>query len=47
MAEDGFRYNKKLSDLRYSPQQPFSAIKYQPELYTTIWNVMIHKPQTS
>jgi hypothetical protein len=29
MAEDGFRYNKKLlSDVRYSPQQPFSAIKY-------------------
>jgi hypothetical protein len=36
MAEDGFRYNKKLSDVRYSPQQPFSAIKYRPELDTTL-----------
>jgi hypothetical protein len=35
-AEDGFRYNKKFL-MRYSPQQPFtSAIKYRPELDTTM-----------
>jgi hypothetical protein len=35
MKEDGYRFNKKLSDINYSPQQPFSSIKYRPELDTT------------
>jgi hypothetical protein len=36
MKQDGFIYNKKLSDVNYSPQSPFSAIKYRPELDTTL-----------
>jgi hypothetical protein len=36
MKHDGFIYNKKLSDPQYSPQSPFSAIKYRPELDTTL-----------
>ena len=36
MKLDGYQFNKKLSDPNYSPQQPFSAIKYRPELDTSI-----------
>ena len=35
LKQDGFSYNKKLSDPNYSPQQPFSHIKYRPELDTS------------
>lgn len=32
MKRDGFEYNRKLSDVRYSPKQPFTHISYKPEL---------------
>ena len=32
MKSDGFRFNKKLSDVNYSPEGPFSAANYRPEL---------------
>ena len=32
LRHDGYAFNKKLSDPNYSPQQPFSNIKYRPEL---------------
>ena len=32
MKEDNFRFNKKLSDINYSPDNPFSAAGYRPEL---------------
>jgi hypothetical protein len=35
LKEDGLRFDKKLSDPNYSPRQPFSTIKYRPELDTT------------
>lgn len=34
LKQDGYAFNKKLSDPNYSPQQPFSHIKYRPELDT-------------
>ena len=36
MKKDGFQFNKKLSDPKYSPQQPFSAKAYRPELDTSL-----------
>lgn len=35
LKEDGFEFNKKLSDVAYSPQQPFSNAKFKPELDTS------------
>ena len=32
LKEDGFRFNKKLSDISYSPETPFSTQSYRPEL---------------
>ena len=32
MQKEGFEYNKKLSDVNYSPQQPFSTLNYRPEV---------------
>ena len=32
---DGFIFNKKLSDMNYSPKQPFLSISYRPELDTS------------
>lgn len=36
LKQDGYEFNKKLSDTRYSPQQPFSNLKYRPELDVSI-----------
>ena len=33
--DNGYEYNKKLSDLQYSPKHPFSNMNYQPELDIT------------
>ena len=35
VATKGFEYNKKLYDVNYSPQQPFSKINYRPEIDIT------------
>jgi hypothetical protein len=35
LKEDGFEFNKKLSDVKYSPRNPFSNQKYRPELDTS------------
>ena len=35
LEQDGFVFNKKLSDIRSSASQPFSAVNYRPELDTT------------
>ena len=35
LKEDGFMFNKKLLDLNYSPQHPFSSASYRPELDTS------------
>ena len=35
MATEGFEYNKKLSDKKYSPQQPLSNIHYHPDMNVT------------
>ena len=32
IAKEGFEFNKKLSDVNYSPQQPFSTISNRPEM---------------
>ena len=32
LQEDGFRFNKKLSDINYSPESPYSTQAYRPEL---------------
>ena len=32
MTTEGFEYNKNLSDMNYSPRQPFSNIHYHPEM---------------
>ena len=36
LKKDGFQFNKKLSDPNYSPQQPFSAKTYRPEIDTSL-----------
>ena len=36
LKEDGFEFNKKLSDTKYSPRQPFSSNSYRPELDTSL-----------
>ena len=36
LKKDGFEFNKKLSDPNYSPQQPFSAQNYRPEIDTSL-----------
>ena len=35
METEGFEYNKKLSDKKYSPQQPLSNIHYLPDMDVT------------
>ena len=35
MKEQGFEFNKKLLDPRYSPKHPFSNVNYKPELDVT------------
>jgi hypothetical protein len=35
MKEEGGEYNKKLSDVNYSPKNPYSAVDYRPELDTS------------
>ena len=32
----GFEYNRKLSDVNYSPKQPFTTVSYRPELDTSM-----------
>ena len=32
MEKEGFEYHRKLSDVNYSPQQPFSTLNYRPEM---------------
>ena len=32
MEKEGYEYNKKLSDIDYSPKQPFSSLSYRPEI---------------
>jgi hypothetical protein len=32
LKSEGWEFNKKLSDTKYSPQQPYSNAKYRPEL---------------
>ena len=36
LKEINLRSNRKLSDVIYSPQNPFSAVKYTLELYTSV-----------
>jgi hypothetical protein len=36
LKQDGFIFNKKLSDVNYSPSSPFSNKQYRPELDTTL-----------
>ena len=36
LKEDGFEFNRKLSDINYSPQQPFSTTTYRPELDVSV-----------
>ena len=36
MAEDGFRFNPRLSSMDYSAKQPFSTTDYRPELDTSL-----------
>ena len=33
--EDGLEYNKKLYDVNYSPNNPFSSVDYMTELDTS------------
>ena len=35
VKKDGYEFNRKLSDTKYSPQHPFSSQKYRPELDTS------------
>ena len=35
LATEGFECNKKLSDVNYSPHQPFSNLRYCPEMDVT------------
>ena len=36
LKEDGLDYNKKLSNIKYSPNNPFSPVDYGPELDTSM-----------
>ena len=36
LKSDGFIFEKKLSDVNYSPNQPFLATSYCPELDTSV-----------
>ena len=38
LKSEGWEFNKKLSNIRYSPQQPFATLSYRPELYNSIIN---------
>ena len=35
VKKDGYEFNKKSSDTKYSPQHPFSSPSYKPELDTS------------
>ena len=35
MKNDGYQFHKNISDVNYSPQQPFSHCDYRPELDTS------------
>ena len=35
LKTEGWEFNKRLSDIRYSPQQPYSSQNYKPELETS------------
>lgn len=35
LNKHGFEYNRKLSDINYSPKQPFTTASYRPELDTS------------
>ena len=35
MTTEGFEYNKKFSDVKYSSQQPFSNLHYRPDMGVT------------
>ena len=37
LLRDGWEFNKKLSDVNYSPQHPFSSQSYKPELEDSIF----------
>ena len=32
LNEDGLEYKKNISDVKYSPKNPFSSVDYRPEL---------------
>ena len=36
LKNNGFEFNRKLSDVNYSPQQPFTTQSYRPELDATL-----------
>ena len=36
LKDDGFEYNKKLSERNISAPQPSSAVQYRPELDTSV-----------
>ena len=36
LKSEGWEFNKKLSDTRYSPQQPFATLTYRHELDNSI-----------
>ena len=36
LKEDGLEYNNKMSDINYSPNNPFSSVDYRPELDTSM-----------
>ena len=35
MKDEKIKFNKKLSEIKYSPKNPFYAVGYIPELYTS------------
>lgn len=35
MKDSGFKFNSRLSDVKYSPKQPFSNTEYRPEIDTS------------
>ena len=35
LEKDRYQYNRKLSDINYSPRQPFTIATYRPELDTS------------
>ena len=35
LEQDRFEFNRKLSDIRYSPKQPYTTASYRPEMDTS------------